>query len=71
MSRASWGPLLIELVREAVKAILLLQAVEPRRPGRFPFERKMHALVATILLGMAWLDTLDRNTEPEPPHRQL
>jgi hypothetical protein len=30
------GAFLVELVPEAVKAILLLQAVEPWRPGGFP-----------------------------------
>ena len=49
------GPLLIELVQEAVKAILLLQAVEPRWPGRLFFEGEVHALVAAILLRMTGL----------------
>ena len=65
------GAFLVELVPEAVKAILLLQAVEPRRPGRFLFEREMHAFMTAVLLRMAWLDALDRDAEPQPPHRQL
>ena len=65
------GAFLVELVPEAVKAILLLQAVEPRRPGGFLFEREMDAHMTAVLLRMAWLDALDRNAEPEPPHRQL
>jgi hypothetical protein len=27
----------------------------------------MHALVTAILLGMAWFDWFDADTEPEPP----
>ena len=65
------GAFLIELVPEAVKTILLLEAIGPRRSGGFFFEREMHALVTAVLLRMAWLDALDRNAEPEPPHRQL
>ncbi len=61
-------PLLIELAHEGIEAILLLQAVESRRPGRFLFEGEVHALMAAILLRMARLDAFDRNAEP---HRQL
>jgi hypothetical protein len=31
----------------------------------------MHALVTTILLGMAWLDSFNADTEPEPPDREF
>src|SRR5947209_19478578 len=31
----------------------------------------MHALVPAVLLGMTWLDALDRDAEPEPPNGEL
>src|SRR6202451_4472141 len=31
----------------------------------------MHALMTTILLGMAWFDPFDADTEPEPPDREF
>ena len=63
--------LLIELAQEAVEAILLLQAIESWRARGLLLEGEMHALMAAVLLWMAWLDALDGNAEPEPPHREL
>ena len=40
------------------------------RTGHLFFEGQVHTLVAAFLLRMARLDALDRNPEPEPPHRQ-
>jgi hypothetical protein len=31
----------------------------------------MHPLVPAVLLGLARLDALDPNAEPQPPHRQF
>jgi hypothetical protein len=65
------GPLCVELVAEGVEAGLLLQAVRAWRAGCFLFEGEMHALVAAVLLRLSGLDALDRDAEPEPPHREF
>ena len=41
---------------------LLLQEIRSRRLGCFFFQSQMHALVATILLGVSRFDPLDSNT---------
>ncbi len=61
----------IELLHEDVEAVLLLQSVRAWRPGCLLFEGKVHALVAAVLLWMAWLDALDRDTETKPPDREF
>jgi hypothetical protein len=48
-------PLAIELVEEAIEAILLLEAVGAWRAGGLLFEGEVHTLVASVLLGMARL----------------
>lgn len=70
VSRRLMRPLFIDLVQEAVEAVLLLQAIEPWR-GRFLLEGEVHPLMTSVLLWMAWFDALDGDAEPEPPHRQL
>jgi hypothetical protein len=64
-------PFSIELTYEGIEAVLLLQAVKARRADSLLLEGEVHALVPTVLLGMARLDALDRNTKPEPPDREL
>src|SRR5262249_59527719 len=61
----------IELAKESIEALLLLQAVKAWRPGGLLLEGEMHTLVPAVLLRMARLDAFDRDAEPEPPHRQL
>jgi hypothetical protein len=45
-------PVLVVLFHEGVEPRLLLQDVGGRRPGRFRFQRQVHPLVPTVLLGM-------------------
>ena len=61
----------VELVEEGVEACLLLQAVHARRAGCLLLEREVHALVAAVLLGVAGLDALDGDAEPQPPDGKL
>jgi hypothetical protein len=65
------GPLGVELAHEGVEAGLLLRAVYAWWPGRLLFQGEMHALMAAVLLGMAGLDALDGDAEPEPPDGEL
>jgi len=64
-------PLLIEALDEAIEASLLLQEVLRCRARGLLLQRQVHALVPTVLLGIAWLDALDRDTQSQPPHREL
>src|SRR5688572_11733028 len=62
---------MVELLHEAIKAGLLLEAVHARRAGRLFLQRKMHAFMAAVLLRVTGLDALDRDAEAEPPDRHL
>jgi hypothetical protein len=64
------GPLLIEDADELIEAGLLLQEVPGRRLGGFLLQRQMHALMPTVLLGMARLDALDVDPQAQPPNRK-
>src|SRR5208283_1976400 len=70
VGRFMW-PFLIEFLHEIIESGLLLETVHSRRPGRLFLERKMHALMAAVLLGMTGLDALDGDAEPEPPDGEL
>ena len=62
--------LVVELLNENIELRLLLKEVGTCGPGSFHFQGSMHAFMATVLLRMAGLDTLDGNAEPEPPNGQ-
>jgi hypothetical protein len=65
------GPFGIELLDEIIEAGLLLEAVEAWRPRGFLLQGEMHAFVPAVLLGLARLDALDLDAEPEPPDGEL
>ena len=65
------GPLGIEFLDEGVEAGLLLKAVHTGRTRCFLLQRKVHALVAAILLRVTRLDALDADAEAQPPDGQL
>jgi hypothetical protein len=46
------GPFGIELANEGIEAVLLLQAVEARRPGSFLFKSEVQALVVSRILSL-------------------
>src|SRR5438477_8151217 len=62
--------LLVEDLDELVEPSLLLQKIGSRRLGGFSLQGQMHAFMAAVLLGVARLNPLDANTEPEPPDRE-
>src|SRR5439155_1453803 len=63
--------LLVVALDEGIEARLLLEHVRLGRPRRLSLQREMHPLVPAVLLGLARLDALDANAEPQPPHRQF
>jgi len=62
--------LVVEDLHELVEPRLLLQKVGSRGLGGFFFQGQMRALMAAVLLGVARLNPLAANTEPEPPDRE-
>ena len=60
------GEFAVELLNEVIEPCLL-QAVDARRAGGFLLEGDMHALMAPVLVGMARLDALYLNAEPDLP----
>src|SRR5438094_912970 len=62
--------LLLVIDAEVVEASLLAAQVRPGGPSRLVLEGAMEALMPSVLLGVARLDQLGRDTEPDPPHRE-
>lgn len=54
------------LLDEGIKAGLLLEDVGRGRLRRFFLERQVHPLVPAVLLGLARLNALERDAEPQP-----
>src|SRR6266536_3284339 len=71
MSRASCGRSLLKTSMNLSNPSLLLKKIAGRRLGGLFLQGQMHALMAAVLLGVARLNPLDANTEPEPPDREL
>src|SRR3546814_20697786 len=59
------GAFAVELADKIIETGLLLQAVGAGRAGRLLLQRQVHALVAAVLLRLAWFDAFDLNAEPE------
>jgi hypothetical protein len=55
---------------EVIESGLLLKEVSGCGLGCLFFQRKMHALMTSVLLRVARLDSLDADPQPEPPHRK-
>jgi hypothetical protein len=64
-------PLGIEDVDKPVEAGLLLQEVGSGGLSGFFLQGEMHAFLAAVLLGMAWLNAFDADAQAQPPHCQL
>src|SRR3954468_24210323 len=63
--------LLVVLAPEGVESALLRLHVSRWRAYSFLLQRQMESLVATILLGLAWLDALEGDAGLDDFHRQL
>jgi hypothetical protein len=59
-----------EAFDEVIELGLLLQKIAAGRLGRFELQGQMRALVAAVLLRMAWPDALNLDAEPQPPDRE-
>src|SRR5688500_10970956 len=63
-------PLLVVLPAKGVETPLLSPRVGGRWAGGCALEGAVHALVAGVVLRLAWPDSLVLNAQPNPPHRQ-
>ncbi len=59
--------LFVELIAKVIEAPLLAAERGCRRPRGLLLERLVHALVSTVLLGMAGLNQLGVDAESDPP----
>lgn len=61
------GSLGVVALDEVVEPSLLLQDVVGGGFGGFLLEGQVHALVASVLLGVSWFDAFDVDAQAEPP----
>src|SRR3546814_5126957 len=59
------GAFAVELADKIIETGLLLQDVGAGRAGRLLLQRQVHALVAAVLLRLAWFDAFDLNRSEE------
>jgi hypothetical protein len=64
-------PNLVELFLETEKSHLLPPQIPLRWSRGLLFQRSMHALVAAVLLRLAWLDPFMPDAQSQPQHREL
>ena len=64
-------PFAVKFLNESVKLSLLLQDVGTGGPRRLLLQSQVPPFVAAVLLRMSGLDALDRDSEPQPPDREL
>src|ERR1051325_1560635 len=64
------GTIVVEFATPAIKLSLLCFFVSSWWPGCFGFERLVHSLVLSVLLGMRRLDELWADAKLDPPDRQ-
>src|SRR5260370_23925278 len=62
--------LMIDLGAERIEAPLLGRRGGGWRAGALDLEGPMHSFMASVLLRLAGLDSLRRNAELDPPHRE-
>jgi len=63
-------PVVVESLRKRSKRACCSARVAGRRPRGFGLQRRMHALVSTILLRCPGIDVLQADAELDPMHRQ-
>lgn len=57
----------VEALFKRIKSFLLLKVIAPCWFCRLKFESPMHSLMATILLRIAWFNSLQPNAQTDPP----
>jgi len=61
--------LAIEFLPKATELALLRGEIGRWRAGRFGFECAVHSFMPSVLLGLAGLDQIGKDAQPDPPGR--